>query len=811
MAKVNLVCWTALLRILIESQLLCGVSAIPTQRHTVASSGIDDELGLHQRALRLRKHSPTQRAASLLQSHKSLVRFAKSGPKFGSVGFDTDGQDQSVPPGDDFFTYANGKYIENLQMPGDQSSWGSFDILSRQSQERCRGILEDDASKGGKMGKFYASYMNKSLVDELDIKPVKPMLEKVKAIKDHTDFAKLSGKPGSFYPAPFGIGISADSKDVNSYCVTLDQAGLGLPRDYYLKDTFAAQRASYLKYIEKMLDMADWSDHGKASAEILALETKMANASWSASELRDPIKNYNLVADANALHKKAPGFNWTVFLKEAGDLPRSSKLVVGAIGGVIGIAEIIGKTDIGVLRSWAAFHLISSLASILSERFVKESFKFSQAMSGQKEQSPRWKRAVNSVNAHMGEAVGQVFVQKFFPASSKLKVEGLTQELKKAFRKRLQNLDWMTDATKKKAIKKLDMFSIQVGYPKKFRRYDELRVDEKDLFGNIERSLAADWQRDLNRLGKPVDKDEWAMNPQTVNAYNMPNFNEVVFPAAVLQPPFFDPEADMAVNYGGIGGVIGHEMTHGFDDSGRHYNEHGQLEDWWTDDDAKEFQRRAGAYDQQFVEFDLQVPGAHVKPNLTTGEDIADLGGLTLALEAYSSHVAAKACSFDEHLPQCYGLVSTHASTKDECQSECCVDVSCSVWQYNVSWGPKACWMGSSSDCTGPLLSFGGRKKEKQNTASFLASRQYPNKELAPGAGPDVRDGVKLVFFGWAQVWRSKTLRETLLSQLAGDPHPPARARVDIPCRNLAAWYDAFGVQKGKKNYLPEEQRIKIW
>lgn len=374
----------------------------------------------------------------------------------------------------------------------------------------------------------------------------------------------------------------------------------------------------------------------------MALEEKLANASWSDAARRDSIKNYNAMADVADLQSRAPGFDWVAFLKEAGNLPGSSKIVVGALGGVVGIAKILGETDITLLRSHMAFHSISQVAPYLSERFVNASFRFSKAMSGQKTLSPRWKRGVSALNGHMGEAVGREFVHKYFPASAKKTVEGLTLELKKAFKVRLQNVAWMTNVTKQKALDKLASFSIQVGYPKKFRDYTNLTVDATDLYGNILRSKAFEWEWDLGKLGKPVDKDEWAMNPQTVNAYNMPIFNQVVFPAAILQPPFFDAAADMAINFGGIGGVIGHEMTHGFDDEGHLYDAKGQLADWWTPADSKEFKLRADAYGQQFAKFDLGIPNATINPNLTLGEDLADLGGLTLALDAYTASLTGK-------------------------------------------------------------------------------------------------------------------------------------------------------------------------
>jgi len=326
------------------------------------------------------------------------------------------------------------------------------------------------------------------------------------------------------------------------------------------------------------------------------------------------------------------------------------------------------------------------------------------------------------LNLHMGDAVGKSFVDKYFPASAKTQVEGLTKELRNAFKSRLEKVDWMQDATKKKALAKLASFTAKVGYPKKFREYTNLKVNAEDLYGNIKRSVAFDWEWQLHKLGKPVDREEWAMSPQTVNAYFMPSFNQVVFPAAILQPPFFDPEADMAVNYGGIGAVIGHEMTHGFDDSGRHYNAAGQLDDWWTAADSKAFKKRADAYGQQFASFDLGIT-THIKPALTMGENIADLGGLTLAHDAY--------------------IASLHAKGTP----------------------------------TPAALSEGSRR----------------------------------VFLGWAQVWREKERKDALLQQLVSDPHPPATARVDIPVRNIDAWYKAFDVKPGQTQFVPESKRVVIW
>jgi len=453
-------------------------------------------------------------------------------------------------------------------------------------------------------------------------------------------------------PSPFNVYITPDAKNIKSYCVMVDQAGLGLPRDYYLNPAFANKTAAYKKHAAELLHMVGWPDANSSAEQICSLEAKIANVSWSEAEQRDPLKNYNKMNDVIDLQSHAPGFDWAIFLKEAGNLPNGSNLVVGAIGGVAGIAKILNETDLAVLRSYTAFHLVSGVATILSERFVNASFEFAKVLSGQERISPRWKRAVQSLNGRMGEAVGEEFVKRYFPESSKRQAQKLTVHLTEVFKRRIEKVDWMTNTTKENALTKLASFDAQIGYPNKFRNYKSLRVNASDLYGNIERSIAFDWEYDLSRLGKEVDRGEWAMTPQTVNAYFMPEFNQIVFPAAILQPPFFDPQADMAVNFGGIGGVIGHEMTHGFDDEGRQYDKDGQLNDWWTDDDAKAFKERADAYGKQFLEFDVGILDAHIKSNLTMGEDIADLGGMNLALDAYNAYCAEKGQSVtsDSHM-----------------------------------------------------------------------------------------------------------------------------------------------------------------
>jgi putative endopeptidase len=642
-------------------------------------------------------------------------------------GFDEKGQDLKVKPGDNFFKFATGSWEANLQMPADHSRWGSFDMLAEDAKNKTRGILENDMKTGGKPGKFYEAYMNEDLIERLDKRPIESTLEAIKAIRTASDFAAMAGKNVyGLLPSPFSIGIEPDARDVNSYSVSIDQAGIGLPREYYLEKSFAAKKAAYARYITKVLGMVGWPNAEGASRKVLALEDRIANASWSDAERRDPIKTYNPMSSTSDLATKAPGFDWVTFLAKAGDLPKTSKIIVGALSGVVGIAKILGETNLDVLRAWATYHFTSAAAPILSKRFLDVSFELTQALTGQKEISARWKRAVTSVNSHLGDAVGKAYVGKYFPESSKIVVEKLTQDIKHEFGIRIKDNSWMTNSTKEKALHKLSSFTIQVGYPKKFKNYTGLTVLADDLYGNVERAIAFSWDFALARLGKLVDRDEWMMTPQTVNAYNMPMFNQVVFPAAILQPPFFDPNADMAVNYGGIGAVIGHEMTHGFDDSGRKFNAMGQLDDWWTEADSAEFKKRAEQYGQQFKNYDLGVD-AHIKPDLTMGEDIADLGGLSTALAAFK--------------------------------------------------------------------------------------RRYvgPSNHTLRAKGSHTANSVRLLFLGWAQVWREKQRKDALINQLTSDAHPPAEARVNIPCTNLDDWYTSFGVQQGDKLYLPKEKRILIW
>jgi putative endopeptidase len=568
---------------------------------------------------------------------------ATSGIDTGPWGFDLAGRDLSVRPGDNFFDYANGTYMKKLVIPADQSRYGAFNALRDLSEARTHTILEQAAANAGgqattpvaKAGLFYKTYMDDAAVEKLGTAPLKADMDLVRAAMTPADFARLNGlATKTFLSALFDLSIAPDAKDPTHYAIYLTQSGLGMPdRDYYTEADFAAKRALYPAFVEKMLTLAGWPTAHADAARIVDFETKIAQASWTRADRRDDDKTYNPVMVAD-LAKLAPGFDWTAFLKAA-DIGSATRIVLNENTAIVKIAAIAGATPIDVLRAWAAYHLAVNAAPVLNRAFVDAHYDFlEKTLQGQPENKPRWKRAVSATSLAMGEAIGQAYVAAYFPPDSRAKMEALTHDLRNAFHVRLQHNSWMSAATRQKALEKLATFDFQVGYPKHWRDYSGLVVKSDDLYGNVERGASFDWAFWVSHVGHPTDRDLWEMFPQTVNAYNEPLLNEVVFPAAILQPPFFDPKADPAVNYGAIGGVIGHEMTHSFDDQGRKHDAQGRLANWWTPEDEKRFNERAEKYGAEFARMDI-LPGAHINPSLTMGENIADLGGLTLGLEAY--------------------------------------------------------------------------------------------------------------------------------------------------------------------------------
>jgi putative endopeptidase len=571
-------------------------------------------------------------------------------PGFGAWGFDLSGEDTTVKPGNNFFDYANGTAVKNMVIPPDRTNFGAFIVLVDLSETRVHGILEEASAKAAslpgdpvaKAGAMYKAFMDEARVESLGAKPLEADLAAIRAVRTATDFAVLQGRAQSgFQGSLFAMDIEPDAKDPTKYAINLGQAGLGMPdRDYYLSAQFADKKGKYPAFVTQMLTLAGWPDPSGAAARIIAFEEKIAAVSWPRADERDPDRMYHPQTLAQ-LEKAAPGFDWASFFKSAG-LGSPDRVVVGDDTAVAKIAALAGATPIGVLQDWAAFHLAANAAGDLSKAFVTAAFEFNNhELQGQPAQRPRWKRAVAAVDGALGEAVGQAYVAKYYPPDAQRKMVQLTHDLRDAFRNRLEHNAWMSPQTKQKALEKLAAFDFQVGYPKKWRDYAALHIDAGDLYGDVERGAAFEWNYWVGHLGHPVDHDQWDMTPQTVNAYNNPVFNEVVFPAAILQPPFFNNAADPAINYGAIGGVIGHEMTHGFDDQGRKYDAHGRLHDWWTAEDAKRFDALGKRYGAEFAAMDI-LPGAHINPELTMGENIADLGGLTLALDAYHAFLHGK-------------------------------------------------------------------------------------------------------------------------------------------------------------------------
>jgi putative endopeptidase len=569
-------------------------------------------------------------------------------PKFPPWGFDLAGRDTAVAPGADFYEFANGQYVKQLQIPPDRSSYGSFDVLAALSEERVHTLLEkaaaDTDAKGdeAKVGAFYRAFMDEKLADGRGARPLASDLAEVKAVKTKRQMAGLMGKAGqTFLGAVFAPDIETDEKDPDHYAVYLSQAGLGLPnRDYYLDASFAPQKAKYQAYVAQMLKLEGWPDADAQAAAIVAMETDIAAASWSLAEDRDPTKTYNPMSPAE-LAAAAPGFDWNAFFASQG-LAGVKRVVVAENTAVPKIAKIFADTPLSTLKAWEAFNLADQAAPFLSKPFVDAHFEFrNKTLSGQPQQKPRWKRAVSVVNGDIGEAVGRLYVAAYFPPEAKAKMEALVANIRAALQARIQKVAWMSDATKARAEQKLSMLNVKIGYPVKWRDYSTLRITADDLYGDVKRSTAFEWKRKLARLYKPVDRDEWGMTPQTVNAYYNPTHNEIVFPAAILQPPFFDPAADMAVNYGGIGGVIGHEMTHGFDDEGRHFDGTGRLADWWAPEDDAKFVVQAKRLGDQYSAFE-PIAGLHIKGDQTMGENIADLGGSLLGLDAYHLYLGGK-------------------------------------------------------------------------------------------------------------------------------------------------------------------------
>ncbi len=559
-------------------------------------------------------------------------------PRFGTWGFDLSGRNETVKPGDDFYAYANGGFVERTTIPADRVRFGNFDALAILSEARVRGILEEavksPTESTAKIGAYYAAYLDEARVEKLGTQPIQADLAKIKAATTRDELITFMATPGGMRGGMFGAGISPDAKNPTSYAVYVSSGGLSLPdRDYYLKPSFAEIRTKYEAYVVKLLSLIEWPEPEKSAKDILAFETRLAEASWERAERRNRDKTYNLMTP-DELVAYAPGYDFKRML-EARVLGKVAKVIVSDNTAFPKKAAIFAETPMETLKAWTALGVADASASFLSKAFVDASFEFNnKTLSGQPEPLARWKRGVAVTDGALGEVVGEVYVSRYFPEESKRQMLDLVNNVRGVLAKRIDKLDWMGAATKKSAQEKLAKLSVKIGYPDKFRDYSALEVKADDLYGNIVRSGLFNWKRELERLDGPVDRKEWGMPPQKVNAYYNPTMNEIVFPAAILQPPFFDPKADPAINYGGIGGVIGHEISHGFDDQGRKSNGDGVLKDWWTAEDGKQFDQRAERLGAQYETIEV-LPGEKINGKLTMGENIGDMGGLNLALDAY--------------------------------------------------------------------------------------------------------------------------------------------------------------------------------
>ena len=559
---------------------------------------------------------------------------------FGTWGFDLAGRDTAVKPGDDFNEYANGTYLRTTEIPADKARFGPFDVLYENAQSQLKSIIEASAANptntnAQKVGALYASFMDEAKVEQLGAAPLAADLAAVKAVKDHADMARLMGEShAGFGGSLFGISVSEDLRTPSMNTAYLGQGSLGLPdRDYYLKPDFAAQRDAYVAYLTATLTAIGWTDPAKTAADILAFETKVADKQWSQVERRQIDKLYN-PAKAADLPTLPPGFDWPAFLAGA-QVADVENLILAENTAIPAIAQVFANTPIETLKAWQATQIVDQASPYLSKAFVDTRFDFrGKTLRGQPQNRPRWNRGVALVDGQLGEVLGQEYVRLHFPASSKAQMDALVGNIRDAMTERLKHVDWMSEPTREQALYKMSKFGVKIGYPDKWRSYDGLELKPDDLYGNVERAAAFDWAWQRGKIGKPVDPLEWGMTPQTVNAYYNPPRNEIVFPAAILQAPFFDPNADPAVNYGGIGAVIGHEITHGFDDQGRKSDGDGVLRDWWTPEDAARFEERAKVLGAIYDSLE-PIPGVHVNGDLTMGENIADLGGLLLALDAY--------------------------------------------------------------------------------------------------------------------------------------------------------------------------------
>ena len=563
-------------------------------------------------------------------------------------GLDLAGFDPRIRPQDDLYRHGAGNWLTKTEIPADRTNYGPFIKLADDAEASIHEIVEATAdgravpgSDAQKIGDFYASFLDTTSIALAGIKPLQPELDRIAALRSLRDIYEYIGYNQRIgINEPIALYVGQDARDSTQYLPSLTQSGLSMPdRDYYLKpDAKNAEfRAQFEAYVEKLLAIAGDKDAKSAATRVMALESRIANAHWARVQNRDPVRTYNKV-DLAAARKLAPGFDWDAFLQGVGT--PLARFNVNQPSYVQELGRLVSQTPASDWRAYFRYKLLDAYAPFMPPAYEQAQFDFKRGvLRGVKENSPRWKRAIQTLDGAMGELVGKLYVEKNFPPEAKARMQGLVGNLLKAFDQSIDQLDWMSPATKLEAKRKLAKVTVKIGYPDTWRDYSTLRVERADLLGNVRRANEFEFARQLGKLGKPLDRGEWLMTPQTVNAYYYPPMNEIVFPAAILRPPFFDPEVDDAVNYGAIGAVIGHEVSHAFDDKGRQYDGDGNLRDWWTFDDNAKFQSRAARLVTQYSGYTV-IDNLKLNGDLTLGENIGDLSGLALAYKAWQLSLA---------------------------------------------------------------------------------------------------------------------------------------------------------------------------
>ncbi len=589
--------------------------------------------------------TPALLAVSLL----TLPAFAADKPQFGQFGVDLGAMDKSVKPGDNFFSYTNGSWLKTAVIPPDRSQTGSFQDLQILSETRMRAIVDDLEKKSyaqlspeeKKLRDLYDAFEDTTAIEANGLKPVQKDLNYLAGLKTKEDVARAMASVPLGTESIYDIGIGVDDKNPDNYSLNLNQAGLGLPdRDYYISDDKALvdTRNQYRQYLSDMMKLAGMDDVDARADRILALETQIAKAQWSRADRRDEDKIYNpmKVSELKAL---APDFPWDAFLAET-HVPLMTHngeryAIVAEKTAFAPLADIFAQVPVSTWRDYLTVHYLHHYSAYLPKRFDDRDFAFyGTVLGGRTQQLDRRTRGIHLLDAELGEALGKLYVARYFPPEAKAKADELVQNLLAAYKEDIKTLSWMSPETRTKALEKISQFTPKIGYPSHWRDYSAYTVTRNDLIGDIQRGSVFEWNREVNRINQPVDRTEWGMTPPTINAYYNPSFNEIVFPAAILQAPFFDPNADDAVNYGGIGAVIGHEVSHGFDDQGSKYNGKGVFQNWWTAQDRANFDAKTKAMVKQYDSYE-PLPGLHVIGENTLGENIADNAGIAISLKAY--------------------------------------------------------------------------------------------------------------------------------------------------------------------------------